>query len=220
MKRNKSLGVFSSEQDANNIALERAMGMKQGDVMDWQTADRNNSNPGYKRKNATAEGYIDNCQTCTMTYEARRRGFKTTAAPRPGEKYVDPNNFYTFTKKNGMTWRERFLNTDGTAPKPTSSAGASIEDTIVAKAKFISDNTTAEGRYEVYCAWKSGGAHVFIVERDKNGALIWIDPQTGKTGDPVRLYKDSMKPESIEVLRIDDKIINPKFASRMIKKTK
>lgn len=187
------------------------MGIKQGDLMDWETADSNNSNTGYKCKTARIDGYADNCRTCTMTYKARRRGFKITATPSPGENEVAPNNFYTFTKKNGLTWRERILNTDGTTAKPSTSAYASIEDSIVAKAKFIDNNTTAEGRYEVYCAWKSKGAHVFIVERDKNGALIWIDPQTGETGDPVRFYTNSMKPESIEVLRIDNKIINPKL---------
>lgn len=219
MKRNKALGVFSTEQEANNRALEAAMGIKQGDVMDWQTADKNNANPGYKRKEYKKEGYADNCQTCTMTYEARRRGFKITSAPSPGKNRVDPDNFYTFTEREGLSWRERFLNQDGTKPKPAQSAG--IQDTPTACLNFIESNTADTGRYEVFCVWDNRkSSHVFIVERDADGKLLWIDPQTGKSGNAVQKYTESMYSQRIEVIRIDDKVINTKFASRMVKKTK
>ena len=59
---------------------------------------------------------------------------------------------------------------------------------------------------------------MFIVERQKNGNLLWFDPQSGKIGSEIRLdYIGEMKGNLIGVMRIDDKLINPQFSSRFIK---
>lgn len=100
------------------------------------------------------------------------------------------------------------------------SLNSSIKDTIKDKRSYIETKALAEGRYEVYFAWKRGGAHVFIVERTADGDLVWFDPQSGKKGRDIANYASSMKPASIGVLRIDDKIINPKFVSRLLKARK
>ena len=115
-----------------------------------------------------------------------------------------------------MSWTERYLNTDGTAAKyQWSDKSVRIG---LHKIKWIDSSTTGVGRYEVYCAWKRGGAHVFIVERQKNGNLLWFDPQSGKIGSEIRLdYIGEMKGNLIGIMRIDDKLINPQFSSRFIK---
>ena len=217
MEQNAKSGFFTPKQDANNRELEMALGMKQGRTMNINDADKGNSNPGYTKKKSCEEGYEHNCQTCTMTYEARRRGFKVTAAPSPEDRTL-ADNFYNWANKNKLDWRDRFLNEDGTRPKPIRTMTA-VDDTPAAKNKFIEQATLNIGRYEIYCAWKKGGAHVFMVERTKDGTLLWIDPQSGKV-QKSNFYADNMKSDSIEVLRVDDKLINPKFASRLIKKTK
>ena len=75
------------------------------------------------------------------------------------------------------------------------------------------------GRYEIYCAWKgkNAGAHVFIVERQKDGNLLWFDPQSGRRGsasDFENGYIKKMRKNLIGILRIDDKLINTQFSSR------
>ena len=81
---------------------------------------------------------------------------------------------------------------------------------------------SAKGRYEIYCEWKGGSntAHVFIIEKQENDNILWYDPQSDKKGTDVEEYVERMAGASIKILRIDDKIINPKFAGRLIKSTK
>lgn len=114
-------------------------------------------------------------------------------------------------------WTERFLNPNGSKADYDWSHSTKIEDTVEAKRNFIVDRTTETGRYEVYCGWKKGGAHVFIVEKTKEGNLIWYYPQTGNKGNIIEKYAERMKTNSIGVLRIDDKIINTKYAKRLVK---
>lgn len=94
-----------------------------------------------------------------------------------------------------------------------------INDTGLSKLKFIEDKTAAQGRYEIYCAWKKGDAHVFIVERQKDGNLLWFDPQSGRRGSAIDFNDDinAMRHNIIGILRIDDKLINPVFSSRFKK---
>lgn len=117
-----------------------------------------------------------------------------------------------------MNWRDRYLTSDG--KRADYAWSNAITSTESAKHAFINTKTVEQGRYEVYCAWKSGGAHVFIVERTKDGDLLWYDPQTGRRGGTFDDYLSRMKRELIGVLRIDDKPINPKFAVRLIKTRK
>lgn len=125
-----------------------------------------------------------------------------------------------FYSDNSVKWNDRYLTSDGKRAEYAWSRAASITSTDSAKLAYINGQTTAQGRYEVYCAWKVGGAHVFIVERTKDGNLLWFDPQTGRRGGAFDDYLSLMKHDKIGVLRIDDKPINPKFAERLIKARK
>lgn len=152
-----------------------------------------------------------------MTYELRRRGFDLQATPNPVLKgYKRYRTFSRFCVSKKVDWRDRFLTADGKRADYEWSAG--IKDIGLAKLKFIEDKTAKQGRYEVYCAWRKGDAHVFIVERQKDGNLLWFDPQSGRRGSWQDFdYIDQMKPGSIGVLRIDDKLINPVFSTRFKK---
>ena len=93
-----------------------------------------------------------------------------------------------------------------------------IKDTGLAKLKFIEDKTAAQGRYEIYCQWEGRiDGHVFIVERQKNGNLLWYDPQTGEHGGAFNDYLKKMRTIEIGVMRIDNKVVNPRFAGRFKK---
>lgn len=61
-----------------------------------------------------------------------------------------------------------------------------------------------------------------IVERQANGNLLWFDPQTSLHGSLKAFshYLKKAKTFGLSVLRIDNKIINPKFAERFKKASK
>lgn len=88
--------------------------------------------------------------------------------------------------------------------------------------QFIDEQTQKEGRYEVCLQWNKKRSHVVCVER-KNGVLIWYDPQTGQKGDKLfgRNEKDILEnivKNGIAIRRIDDKVINRKMFSRLLKR--
>lgn len=213
MKYNKAHTNFTSEQVANNRELSQVLPVMQGKIMNFTEADGGHANPHFIDKNAGEMGYKDNCQTCTVAYELRRRGFPVEALPNKDWEILK------CYKDKSITQYERFLNPDGTSPKYIHPLV--LSDSITAKVEFIEKATTETGRYELYFPWKvrngkEAGAHVIIVERLKNGKLLWFDPQSGKHGSHTvfKSFLKEAKPVGISVLRIDDKIINPKFAER------
>lgn len=72
-----------------------------------------------------------------------------------------------------------------------------------------------DGIYEIYCAWKGGSAHVFCAEVTE-GKTRFFDPQTGK--DDASNYIQSMKAGRVGVIRIDNKLVNPKIMGLFITK--
>lgn len=220
MRYNKKYADFTPEVLKNIRELDQTLPVMQGKIMNFTEADQQKGNPHFSDPDAKAEGYLINCQTCTMTYELRRRGFPVEALPNKNDEF-----YKVWCPKNNLTWNDRFLNPDGSRPIKT--RPSVLRDTITAKVGFIEDATKETGRYELYLKWKSvrgrdGGAHVMIVERQKDGNLLWFDPQSGKHGSS-KMFNGFMKsavPVKLSVLRIDDKIINPKFSERFKKASK
>ena len=220
MRFNKKYANFTPEVLKNIRELDQTLPVMQGKIMNFTEADELKGNPHFSDPDAKTEGYLINCQTCTMTYELRCRGFPVEALPNKNDEF-----YKVWCPKNNLTWNERFLNPDGSRPIKT--RPSVLRDTITAKVGFIEGATKETGRYELYLKWKSvrgrdGGAHVMIVERQKDGNLLWLDPQSGKHGSS-KTFNGSMKsavPVKLSVLRIDDKIINPKFSERFKKASK
>ena len=225
MKYNKKHSTLTEEQKENVRELNKVMPVVQGKIMNFTDADNERPNPNFGVENAKEKGYHHNCQTCTLTYELRRRGFDVEAMPNPFIESYGGREFDKYCGEKGwISWKDRFLNQDGTKVEYISALKERYweldEDFKVAKTKFITNQASETGRYEVYCEWKgSSTAHVFIVERQEKGNLLWYDPQTNARGNSVEEYVERMT-GSIEILRIDDKLINPKFAGRLIKSTK
>ena len=218
MRYNRRYAGFSADIARNNRELSDVLPVMQGKIMNFTEADGSRCNPNFTIENAEGLGYQHNCQTCTMTYELRRRGFNVEAKPSPLVKKV-MREFDLFAASKGANWTLRFLNSDGTPVKYKYSGYDIPKDTIASKNAYIQNETKQQGRYEVYCAWKgkNAGAHVFIVERQKNGELLWFDPQSGRRGGAFKDYLQRMSKIKISILRIDDKLINPLFAERLIK---
>ena len=217
MKYNKKYANFSEEQKKNHRLLNSELPIIQGKIMDFSQADQGRANPKFSISNADELGYHHNCQTCTLAYELRRRGYCVEAMPNPVmEGYSRRREMSKFCFDKEIKWTDRFLNKDGTVVQYKVSS-----NTTLSASEFINSSTTEVGRYEVYCAWKKGGsAHVWIVERQQDGNLLWFDPQSGRRGGQFDDYLSNAKSGTIGIMRIDDKLINPKFAERLLKATK
>lgn len=215
---NRKHANFSEPVQKNIKELSKLLPVVQGKIMNFTEADRGKVNPDYSIENAVKLGFYNNCQTCTMTYELRRRGFSLEAKPNPvANGYKNYRVFSKFCYDKDVKWTDRYLTADGKSADYEWSRATYLTDTNEAKIAFISGKASEQGRYEVYSAWKGGSAHVFIVERTKYGDLIWFDPQTGRRGSDIQNYVANMKPNHIGVLRIDDKLINPRFAELFLK---
>ena len=219
IKFNKKHAVFTPEQLANNRELSQALPVMQGKIMNFTEADGGKANSNFTLEDAREKGFKHNCQTCTLAYELRRRGFNVEAAPNPViDGYKNYRDFKKFCTNNKVNWTDRFLTSEGKRADYTWSTG--IESTGFAKLKFIEEQTTAQGRYEIYCAWSEDSAHVFILERQKDGNLLWFDPQTGRRGGAMDFtddYIEKMMSDKIGILRIDDKLIKLKFSKRFLR---
>lgn len=195
----------------NAIELEPKLG-KKGKPMSFEAADEGKANPNY---NVDMKYHI-NCQTCTVANELRRRGFDVQAKSfEAWEKMQKGKNTRL------ADWRDRFLNTDGSSASKSYSWSSSFarkkgykQMTEKRVMEFITDSTATEGRYEIYVAWKgTSSSHVFIAEKTKSGLKLF-DPQSGKA---VTDYFARARGNSVGVLRIDDKLINPKITSLFLK---
>lgn len=194
----------------NNLELEKKLSINKGNPMSYEEANKGKENPNYSK----GGGYRVNCQTCTVTHMLRRLGFDVEAKPNIKQ------SAYTEMKKQGIDWQERFLNQDGTKPdydytyKWKLRKGYKVMNQSRLQ-EYFAEKFKEDGIYEIYCAWKGGSAHVFCAEV-KNGKARMFDPQPGK--DEVESYVPRMKADMVGVIRIDNKIINPKIAGLFIAK--
>lgn len=199
--------IKAEEPDKNDRDYEfaTALGISKGAPMSYEKADEGRENPHY----GEGGGYTVNCQTCTVVHEARRRGFDIEAKPN-----VNGSVWEEF-KKLGLSWRDRFVDDDGKRPSYSDAwvwAFRNKYKQMTAKrtAAFIAEKTAELGRYEVYVKWRGrNSAHVFIAERTTEG-FFYHDPQTGKQRTDE--WMKEIDGKQTEVVRIDNKRINPKIA--------
>ena len=145
----------------------------------------------------------------------RRRGFNVEALPNTSVKTHRDGRLYEFYEQNKMTWRDRFLNKDKTSPTYISSNKWSKRKQIKKMtdkhlASFLNETLSNDGLYEIAADWKDEGSHVFCVEV-VNGEKRYFDPQNGESD--VSYYLKKIIPQNVDILRIDDKIVNPKIGS-------
>ena len=205
--------LYTAEQLKNLDEIEKLLGVSRGTSMSWKEANRGAENPLYNMGGQ----YTTNCQTATVVHELRRRGFNVTA-----KGAVDGiEKLYA----QGFDWERRFLTPSGGkvhVENAKSWATRKGYKTLTKSrfAEYFEENIATDGRYEIYCMWdsakskKRSGAHVFMAER-KNGTTVYFDPQTGKSGKDIEDYFANMYNGYTEVVRVDDKIINPLMAKAL-----
>jgi hypothetical protein len=119
-----------------------------------------------------------------------------------------------------MTWQERFLNPNGTKAGYRWSSSWSKSMTDAQIEPFLDANMPSEGLYEIYVEWKNANnaqykAHVFLAEKTASG-VQYFDPQSGSENCRSSLIE--AKPDKVGILRIDNKIVNPKLKNLFIVK--
>lgn len=210
------LGLITKlAQSRNHKALEKQLDIEQGAAMNFNQADGHKVNPHYGEERQ----YAVNCQTCTIAYELRRRGFNVESmGNNNGEVWkVVNSSIETFKTPLGLDADYTMFSLTDSRVRYT--AGTSMKKHFN---EFVDTYTEDNGRYEIVLRWKRGGAHVVTVEK-RNGLLIWYDPQTGRYGD--RLFNNAEEDildaaDIIGIRRMDDKVINRKMFERLLKKKK
>lgn len=194
----------------NNIELEKAIGMTKKKPMTYEEADKGKENPDF----ALDDAHKVNCQTCVPVHLLRRRGFDVEAAPNVR------NSAYDLMARQKVAWNKNlFTNHDGSDAEFTWARTWAHDNGIKRMGekdvkRFLIESMKEDGLYEIYCGWERGNAHVFCAER-KNGIIRLFDPQPGV--DDATGYIAQMKGLSVGILRIDNKLVNPKVAALFIK---
>ena len=146
----------------------KVCGVEKGSPMSFADADAQRSNPGWENNPQR----MDNCQTCVVAYELRRRGYDVEAKPRTHQNYDQEKMSYDPC----WAWR-----VPGTKDMPQI---IKSDESFESADKAIEhlNNTIEDGkRYTMNFVWGDGrGAHIIIAE--KTDGKTWLfDPQSGNS---------------------------------------
>ena len=140
--------------------------------------------------------WSQNCQRCVTAYELRRRGYDVTARERLARNDVTASR-----------WKSYFVNQQWT----------NVGDSDATIALSNLENELAGygdgSRSIVYVVWQSGNAHVFIAER-QHGKTVYIDPQSGQVDYD---WASRVKPNYVQVSRVDDKEVDASIIKKVVK---
>lgn len=196
----------------NYLEIEKGLGIKKGAFMTIEDADKDHANPdwGKGRPNQV------NCATCVPTYALRKQGFDVTAKP-----CVEGSGSLMDRVSNDpwLCWK----NADGTKVKPNTfmewmQARGYKSMTSDRYSEFFEEFCKDPGDYELVLNWKKGGGHATVISRLADGSLVGIEPQKYWEWRGVTFKLDftisTMKANPdfrCGIMRLDDKIIDPKW---------
>lgn len=145
------------------MQVETIAGVDQGEPMDFERADKGHVNPHYGDGDS---GFLDNCQTCVVAYEARCRGYNVEAKSFRGNATMD-----MLASDQTLAWID-----PETGKRPVMTrAGKSAQDVIA----FLKERTKPGERY-VLSVQLPGMRHIMHVFRETEDINIF-DAQSGST---------------------------------------
>lgn len=216
---------------ANMEDLSEALGIERGEYMTFFEANLLRGNPNY----ALSEAYRNNCQTCVVAHELRRRGFNVEALA---------NTEGSWLEKLSRRTNEIWLDADGNIPGKTI-IGAEYNyfsgttpdgrrfkrgwnKTVANRRQLIrklESSITEDGRYHIQWLWNTQSkryidGHIITLEKIGD-TLRYYDPQNGKAIDNFYDYiNDIMLARGISVLRVDNLRVNADYASHILGKSR
>lgn len=176
-------------------------GVRRGAEMSFDEADHNSVNP----KLISSKAYRENCQSCVVAFEARRRGYDVSAAP-----YDRHSATHALSIKTNMAWIVPGTNEH---PEYITDSSVNTSDQLL---EFLEKTIEPGQRYAFQFLRKSGGGHIICADRDDMGNLRLYDPQRWKSrkGKSISRYLNgvvvnSKVPENRPtLLRIDNMEFN------------
>lgn len=194
------------------LKLETDLGITKGKPMSVDEADKQSANPNYSK----AYEYRINCQTCAPAYVLRLLGFDVVAKANTRGSLSE----YLARQHSFEAW----LKPDGTTPAPSLTYDWMVGKGYKQMSKkryeeFFNECCKETGVYILTIGWKGGGGHATIIQRFEDGSLSYIEPQryngTSSRRSIDELCNDgAVKPVRTRgVMRVDNLLFNPKFAS-------
>ena len=215
----------SQEQMAwieNEHALSDAL-IEQGKPMTHEEANEHHANPNYQK--GVRNGYSQNCQSCVVAYELRRRGYDVEAFMRiVGDSNNIPEKLAYHTE---LAWR---IPGSKDIPKKNIAGGIKSRDVdkrgrVITKTKSLSELnaelnelTKEPGRYHLNWTWKNKDTgHIVTCEKFANGGIRIYDPQTGEILKWTEITNNIKLINGVGVLRVDNLLINMDVINGIVK---
>ena len=206
----------------NEHALSDVL-IEQGKPMTHEEANEHHANPNYQK--GILNGYSQNCQSCVVAYELRRRGYDVEAFMRVvGDANNVPEKLAYHTE---LAWRAPGSNE---IPKKAFAGGVKSRDVdkrgrVITKTKSLSELnadlnelTKEPGRYHLNWTWKGRDmGHIVTCEKFANGGIRIYDPQTGEILKWSEIAKNIKLDKGVGVLRVDNLIINMDVINEIVK---
>lgn len=200
-------------------------GVKRGVPMTHDEADSGHVNP--KWEGGRGGPYSENCQSCVVVYEARLRGFDVDTFPNDS----DHPTLDMLSKSTNMAWIDP--KTNGIPnfifdKKEWRRKGEKLDAKMFEN--MLKDSMENGGRYHLGFDWKGrkSTGHIVTITKDANNVLTIYDPQSNESfsGKAVSKYLKNIKYRESsygyswnnipELLRVDDKIIDPDIAKNIM----
>ena len=192
---------------------ESVAGVKRGAPMTLSDADGTSVNPKFNE----GGDYTINCQTCTLAYELRCRGYNVEAKPRGseatggsgalGKKLAMASYSAYIDIETGLYPKQKRIECKDTRKKSTCMKMLNQIDSIMKPGE----------RYAFRLRWpRQRNGHIFNLAKDKNGEFYLIDSQsgvfaTGKEEAFKKYFARSSNMKDIYIFRTDNTQITQEY---------
>lgn len=167
-KRNDEIAREKTNGLSKGLKQQRTIaGKSQGNPMTFQEANQLKCNPNFK----SSEAYRINCQSCVVSYEARRRGYDVQTLPNTKGSMLEK-----LSKKTNLAWIDPET---GKHPEYIFDVSADSPRKLF---QFLQKEISQSGRYTLEFNWKGRGnkGHIISTEKGEDGKFFLYDPQIGK----------------------------------------
>ena len=212
IKERKELRSKAPERRAHQNP-ESVAGVKRGAPMTLSDADGTSVNPKFNE----GGDYTINCQTCTLAYELRCRGYNVEAKPRGseatggsgalGKKLAMASYSAYIDIETGLHPKQKRIECKDTRKKSTCMKMLNQIDSIMKPGE----------RYAFRLRWpRQRNGHIFNLAKDKNGEFYLIDSQsgvfaTGKEEAFNKYFARSSNMKDIYIFRTDNTQITQEY---------
>ncbi len=193
--------AFSMEQIENHAKVSQALNIPQGARKTFKEADNGKANPKFNWFSdflGLETKYNVNCTITVVTHELRMRGWNVTAMP------FDTKNNVMRQMRNGVLNLLWIDPKTGIAPK-IKNVNARNNKKLLSN---LEKSTMDVGRYHISVNWKTGGGHIFCLDRLPDNSVRIYNPQTNQLNIMDWINFINTK-KGIGILKIDGLLINP-----------